>query len=84
MDVLQALLQWAVDHGMLADLGLHRRIPRASVYADDAVIFFRPMPADCEVLRAVLDLFGDASGLHVNLQKSTVTCICWGDFLCGQ
>jgi hypothetical protein len=79
MDVLQVLLQWVVDHGMLMNLGLHPRIPRALVYADDAVIFIWPSPADCEVLRAVLDLFGNPSGLHVNLQKSTAICILCDD-----
>jgi mannosylglycoprotein endo-beta-mannosidase len=75
MDALQAMLQWAADRRLLADLGLHRRVPRASMYVDDAVVFFRPYPTDCEVLSTILELFGDASGLQINLQKSTVTYI---------
>jgi hypothetical protein len=39
MDSLHAIIQWAVDHGLLAELGLHRTVPRASIYADDAVLF---------------------------------------------
>jgi mannosylglycoprotein endo-beta-mannosidase len=75
MDALQALIQWAVDRDLLAGLKLHPQVPRASLYADDAVIFFRPNISDGEVVLAILLLFGDASGLHINLSKSTITCI---------
>jgi hypothetical protein len=33
------------------------------------------MKVDCEVVQHILQLFGDASGLHINLSKSTITCI---------
>jgi hypothetical protein len=39
MDSLQAMMQWVVDHGLLADLGLNQRIPKVSLYADDIVLF---------------------------------------------
>jgi hypothetical protein len=74
MDALQAVLQWAVDNE-LTGLSLHQRVPRASICADDAVIFFQPKRPDCEVVHEILKLFGDSSGLHINLSKSTITCI---------
>jgi hypothetical protein len=70
MDSFHTILQWAADHDLLADLGLHHNVPRASIYADDAVIFFRPLLQDMEVIAAALRLFAGTSGLHVNLQKS--------------
>jgi hypothetical protein len=57
MDSLQAMMQWAVDHGFLEDLGLHRSIPRVSIYADDAILFFRPTMGDMEVISTVLNIF---------------------------
>jgi hypothetical protein len=30
---------------------------------------------DNEVIQSILNLFGEASGLQINLQKSSVTCI---------
>jgi hypothetical protein len=75
MDTLQAAIQWAVDHGLLSDLGLNMGVPRISIYADDAVLFFRPCVTDLETMASILDLFASASGLKVNMQKSHATCI---------
>lgn len=75
MDTIQAMLQWAAERGLLEDLGLNRHVPRASIFADDAVLFFKPSSGDLQVISAILQLFGEASGLRINLQKSTTTCI---------
>jgi mannosylglycoprotein endo-beta-mannosidase len=75
MDSVHAIIQWAGDHGLLSDLGLHRAVPGTSIYADDVVLFFRPLPQDMEVIAAALQLFAHASGLHINLQKSSITGI---------
>lgn len=75
MDALHATLQWAVNHSLLSDLGLNCSIPRVSIYADDAVLFFRPMSSDLAVISEILGLFADSSGLRINLQKSSVTPI---------
>jgi hypothetical protein len=42
------------------------------LYADDAVIFLRPDPADINLVLDMLTLFGKASGLRTNVQKSSV------------
>lgn len=75
MDTLQAVLLWAVQNKLLSDLSLPPSIPRASFFADDAIIFFRPCSRDMEVISAILRLFGEATGLRINMQKTTVTCI---------
>jgi hypothetical protein len=69
MDSFHAILQWAVDRGLLAELGVHGAVPRASIYADDAVLFFRPITQDLEVIEAAFCLFAKSTGLHINLQK---------------
>ena len=75
MDALHGMLQLAVQQRLLSDLGLDSGIPRASIFADDAVIFFKPQIAELRVISEILQLFGKASGLHINLQKSWTTCI---------
>jgi hypothetical protein len=75
MDTLQAIMNWALDHGLVADLSLSRAIPRFSIYANDAVLFFRPSVEDLEVISTSLRIFAESSGLKVNLQKSHMTCI---------
>ena len=45
---------------------------RISLYADDVAIFLRPAAADINLTLQLLQLFGDASGLKTNVQKSNV------------
>jgi hypothetical protein len=45
---------------------------RISLYADDVVLFLRPEDADIAITMDILQLFGVASGLKTNLQKSNV------------
>uniref|UniRef100_A0A453HYZ0 Reverse transcriptase domain-containing protein n=1 Tax=Aegilops tauschii subsp. strangulata TaxID=200361 RepID=A0A453HYZ0_AEGTS len=52
-----------------------RSIPSVSLYADDVVLFCHPTPSDISAVRSVLQLFGRASGLHVNFSKSSATLI---------
>jgi hypothetical protein len=75
MDALHAALQWAANNALLEDLGLNHALPRVSIYVDDAVLFFRPVGSDLEVISTILGSFADASGLKINLQKSHTTCI---------
>lgn len=52
---------------------------RASVYADDLVVFLHPSAQDFTCIRQFLDLFAGASDLSTNLDKCTMTPI-----LCSQ
>ncbi|WVZ88874.1 hypothetical protein U9M48_035341 [Paspalum notatum var. saurae] len=72
MDILGLLVTKASEEGHLQPLSsksLHHRI---SLYADDVVLFLRPAANDIMVLLDILNLFGDASGLRTNVQKSSV------------
>jgi hypothetical protein len=45
------------------------------MYADDAVIFTNPKQEDISCIMDILQAFGDATGLRINMQKSTVALI---------
>jgi hypothetical protein len=46
-----------------------------SIYVDDVAIFIRLQVQDLIVIREVLQLFGEASGLRVNYNKTSVVVI---------
>ena len=72
MDVLCYMLQKAADEDLLQPLARRALQHRISLYADDVVIFLRPAAADMDVTFYILQLFGNASGLVTNIQKSSV------------
>jgi hypothetical protein len=43
-----------------------------SLYADDAVVFLKPILSDIILTVNLLTLFGNASGLKSNVEKSSV------------
>ena len=45
---------------------------RVSMFADDVVVFIKPTELEAATCSAILTLFGQASGLSVNLAKSSV------------
>jgi hypothetical protein len=75
MDVLGHMVAKAAADGMLQPLLQHC----ISLYADDVVLFLRPEAMDINVIMSILQLFGEASGLKTNLQKSNVLPIRCGD-----
>jgi negative regulator of replication initiation len=72
MDPLQRLLDLATQQGILTPLPLIAAKWRTSMYADDAAIFINPIKEDVEAVKTILEAFGTFSGLHINLQKSSV------------
>uniref|UniRef100_A0A453EL27 Reverse transcriptase domain-containing protein n=1 Tax=Aegilops tauschii subsp. strangulata TaxID=200361 RepID=A0A453EL27_AEGTS len=50
-------------------------IPTISLYADDVILLCHPSPDDIVAVKEILQLFGRASGLHVNFQKSVAALI---------
>ena len=72
MDVLNHFFKWIEDQGFLSPtpgIGSFR----VSLYADDLVLFVTPHRRDLEVVKATLQIFGLASGLFSNLDKSVAT-----------
>ena len=72
MDVLCYMVQKAADEDLLQPLARRALQHRISLYANDVVIFLRPAAADMDVTLDILHLFGNASGLVTNIQKSSV------------
>lgn len=74
-DPLHRLLQAATQHGMIQPLPGRDIKMRVSLYADDAIIFANPVQSEIEALMQILHDFGEATGLKINMQKSTATPI---------
>ena len=45
------------------------------MYADDVAIFINPIKEDVEGIKIILEAFRNISGLHINLQKSSIHLI---------
>lgn len=75
MDVLNNLIGKACTEGLLQPLSTRCIHHRVSLYADDVVVFLRPVASDLEMMDALLQLFGAAMGLKTNIQKSCVSPI---------
>ncbi|WVZ77322.1 hypothetical protein U9M48_025203 [Paspalum notatum var. saurae] len=75
IDPLQHLLHLATEAGYLSKVTRARARLRTSMYADDAIIFIKSEKRELENLVALLHLFGEATGLHTNIQKSSIVPI---------
>jgi hypothetical protein len=75
MEVMTALLNMAVDMGMLSPIGNCSATQRISIYIDDVIIFLKPSVQDLVAVREMLSAFGAVSGLHVNYRKTAATLI---------
>jgi hypothetical protein len=72
MDPLQKIVHMAVEKGVMNNISPRTRGIMASLYADDAAIFLKPLKHNIAVLKEILEKFGQASRLHTNLQKIEV------------
>lgn len=75
IDVLNNIFEMATEHGLLSKLkGRHASL-RISMYANDAIIFTNPKKEDISCIMDIMTAFGEATGLKINMQKSTVAGI---------
>ena len=72
MEPLQRMFDRAARDGLLTHMGGRVIKLRASLYADDAAVFFNPLKHEVQVVATILHMFGQASGLHINLSKCAV------------
>jgi hypothetical protein len=72
MDILGFLFNKAEEGGLLQQLSRGESLHRISMYADDVVLFLHPEPFDISVTLEILQLFGDASSLYNNVEKSSI------------
>jgi hypothetical protein len=76
MEALNGLFWLTGVRGLLTSLhSLAVRHHRLSLYMDVLVIFIMTIEGDITLLRAVLDMFVRASGLHTNVAKCQFTPI---------
>ena len=75
MDPLQRLLDAATNHQLLTPMQPNHIAVRTSIYVDDAVIFLKPTTLDVRNVQQILIHFGKASGLNMNMTKSTLFSI---------
>jgi mannosylglycoprotein endo-beta-mannosidase len=73
IDALHHLLELATTNGILSPLRGRNVNLRLSLYANDAIIFINPVKEEVQALFGILEQFGDATGLKLNLEKCTVT-----------
>lgn len=59
----------ATRDGFLLPMGGQISKLRASLYADDAAVFLNPIKVEMQVVADILQMFGQASGLHINHSK---------------
>lgn len=72
MEPMQRMFELATNEGLLSPINHRAATLRASLYADDAAVFLNPIKEEINVVSDLLALFGQASGLNVNISKSAV------------
>jgi hypothetical protein len=72
MDVFCYLVRKASEEKLLQPLSRRALQHRISLYADNVVIFLQPFANYIRLTLDILQLFGEASGLKTNVQKSIV------------
>ncbi|WVZ78922.1 LOW QUALITY PROTEIN: hypothetical protein U9M48_026563 [Paspalum notatum var. saurae] len=72
MDTLNSLFIKAEEMGLLQPLTRGFAGQRISLYADDVALFIKPSVDEMNLTTQILEVFGEASGLRTNLQKSCV------------
>jgi hypothetical protein len=79
IDTLQRVLELATLDGAISPLRGRNAKLKISLYADDAVIFLKPIRNDVQALFSILDGFRKATGLKLNMAKCTVAPIRCGN-----
>ena len=75
IDPLQQLPRMATDQGLLHRVQGRGPNLRTSIYADDVVIFLKPIADNVSTLASILADFGESTGLVTNFLKSLVVPI---------
>ncbi|XP_020271874.1 uncharacterized protein LOC109847041 [Asparagus officinalis] len=74
VDVLHKMIMNNVEEGLLSPLGLREPLNHLRIlqFADDTLLFVRSSSKDISILKAILYLFEDISGLSINYSKSSL------------
>lgn len=72
MEPLHKMFAYVQQQGLIQFLDKKCATFRFSLYADDAAVFIKPTQQDFDMLKLILQLFGQASGLLTNLNKTEI------------
>ena len=72
MEPLQRMFELATRRGILEPLARAGVRQRLSIFADDVVVFIKPKPLDLDISQRIFEMFGEASGLRINMAKSAI------------
>jgi hypothetical protein len=75
MEVLARLISTAADDRLLRLMQPPSLRHHCSLYADDVIIFMHPSARDAKVIKEILSIFAEVSGLKTNLTKCSITSI---------
>jgi hypothetical protein len=75
IETLQHVLQRVIEEGLLSLLRDRMARLRLSMYVDDVAVFVNSVKADVDMVMQIMQMFGDATGLHMNVNKSIVAPI---------
>ena len=75
IDPQQKILELATHKGLLSLLLLTSAKQRRFLYAIDAAIFINPTQPDLEVVKGILQAFGNITSLVTNFRKSSIHLI---------
>lgn len=73
MYVLHRLFTKAARDGVLRKMKPPEIKFQCSLYADDVILFNRPSVQEVTVVKEIMEIFSDASGLRTNLAKCSIT-----------
>jgi hypothetical protein len=75
MEAITLMVCRAAEAGLLSSFRNCTQLQRVSIYADDVVLFVKPSIQDLVTVKELLEVFGAASGLIINYNKTSATLI---------
>ena len=79
IDPLAKIIDHAIQEDIISLIPSRAIRMRTSLYADDAAIFMNPIKTEIQAFQQILQVFGQATGLVTNLQKSALYPIRCGE-----
>jgi hypothetical protein len=75
MEVFARLFATTTEQGIIRPMGIPSIKHHCSLYADDVILFMHPEAREARAIKELLRIFREASGLHTNLGKCSITPI---------
>lgn len=79
MEPLQRMFKLASDSGILTSLARVGLGHRMSIFADEFIVFIKPVDIELRTSARIMEMYSTTSGLRVNLQKTSTIPICYSE-----